>query len=582
MDSKTLKFDIALDEILEKLVPHKRKCKWSGVNPHCENEFQIEEGDIEFLKLLRAPAPNFCPTCRMIRKISVFNSSRLFVNKCAAPKHGESIISILPKECPFPVYDCNYFTSDEFDPFIFGVDYKKDESPMSQLLSFRKNFPVPSFFNRDPSSINSDYSNGGRDLKNGYYVWGCYHTENAWYSVNTNKCINVMDVRVITDSEFVYESIFSHHLYKTSFSYFSSDCIESIFLFDCKNCQDCFGCVNLRNVKYHVFNEQLSKEQYEEFMRSVYPLTRENILSYEEKFWELVKKLPMNGSRNIASYNVFGVNLKNSRNLFDVIDSNHSENVRHANSVIHHSNSMDVVFSGGYSSFLYMCTNIGSQSNWIKFSISSKFCSNCEFIFNSKNCSNCFMCFGLQNKSYCILNKQYNKEEYFEILDEIKTEMLNRGEYADGPGIEFSAQAYNFSSAQSVYPLGRETVLKLDGYVAPEPESNVGDMETLEYKELSQFIGEISDDILNKAIICKTSGRPFKITESELAFYRRMKLPLPDTHPSVRIEKRHQLAPDGKKYKSFCSKCDKNIETIFNPERHYIFYCEDCFIKEVL
>ena len=582
MESKTPQFDNALDCIFEGLIPHTRKCKWSGINPHCEDDFKIEEGDIEFLKLLRVPAPNFCPICRMIRKISNFNSSRLFVNKCEASEHGESIISILPKECPFPVYDCNYFTSDEFDPFVFGVDFKKNESPMLQLLSFRRKFPVPSFFNRDPSSINSDYSNGGRDLKNGYYVWGCYHTENAWYSVNTNKCINIMDVRVITDSEFVYESIFSHHLYKTSFSYFSSDCVESMFMFDCKNCQDCFGCVNLRNARYCVFNKKLSKEDYEKFMSSVYPLSRDKISLYEEEFWVLVKKLPMNGSRNMASYNVSGVNLKNSRNLFDVIDSNHSENVRHANSVIYHSNSMDVVFSGGYSSFLYMCTNIGSQSNWIKFSISSKFCSNCEFIFNSKNCSNCFMCFGLQNKSYCILNKQYTKEEYFKILDLIKVEMLSRGEYSDGPGIEFSPQAYNFSSAQSVYPLDDEIILKLGGYIAQEPKSNVGNIKTIEFVNLPKYIEEVSEDILNKAIICKVSGRPFKITESELGFYRRMKLPLPDIHPSFRIEKRHRMAPDGKKYKSFCSKCGKNIETVFNPEENFIFYCEDCFLKEVL
>jgi len=582
MESKTPKFDKAIDKILGDLVPHTRECKWLGLNPYCENKFKIEEGDIEFLKLFRVPAPNYCPTCRMIRKISNFNASRLFVNQCKASKHNESIISIFPKECPFSVYDCNYFTSDDFDPFSFGVPYRDNNSPMSQLFSLRKKFPMPSFLNRDPTSINSDYSNGGKDLKNGYYVWGCYHAENVWYSVNVNKCMNVMDVRVVTDSEFVYESIFSHHIYKSSFLYFSSNCIESMFLFDCKNCQDCFGCVNLRNTRYCVYNKKLSKEEYKEFMDSVYPLTREKISLYREKFWQLVKKLPMNGPRNIASENVSGVNIKNSKNLFDVIDSNHSENVRHSNSVIHHSNSMDVMFSGGNSSFLYMDVNIGSQSSWVKFSISSKTCSNCEFIFNSKNCSNCFMCFGLQNKSYCILNRQYDQEEYFRLVDEIKLEMLNSGEYADGVGIEFSAQAYNFSSAQDVYPLDEETILKLGGYVAEEPESNVGNIETVRYEDLPKTIGEVSNDVLTKAIICKKSGRPFKIIESELEFYRRMKIPLPDIHPSLRIKQRHILAPDGKKYKSFCKKCLINIETVFDTDGGFNFYCENCFSKEVL
>jgi len=582
MENKTPKFNDALDKVLDILVPHTRKCKWSQINQYCENEFEIEKGDIEFLELLRVPAPNFCPTCRRIRRLANLNNGRLFVNKCKAPGHNESIISILPIECPFLVYDYEYFTGDQFDPFDFGVGYNKENSPMNQLFSLRKKFPMPSFLNRDPSSINSEYSNGGRNLKNGYYVWGCYHTEDAWYSIYLNKCTNIMDSRVITDSELVYESVFSFYLYKSSFCYFSNNCIDSMFLFDCRNCQDCFGCVNLRNAKYYVYNEKLSKEEYEEFINSIYPLTREKISSYEEKFWELIKKLPMNGSRNSASENVSGVNLKNSKNLFDVIDSNHSENIRHSDSVIYHNNSMDVLFSGGNSNLLYMDTNIGSHSSKVKFSISSKTCTDCEFIFNSKNCNNCFMCFGLQNKNYCILNKQYTKEEYFEILDEIKTDMLNSGEYSDGPGLEFSAQAYNFSLAGLVYPLDKEIVVKLGGHTAEEPESNAKNIETIEYNDIPKNIEDIPDDIINKAIICKISNRPFRITASELAFYKKMKLPLPDTHPSLRIERRQKLAPDGKKYKAFCKKCNKDIQTMFDPKDDYNFYCEDCFNKEVL
>jgi len=582
MESKTQKFDKALDEILEKLVPHTRVCKWKGKHKHCEGEFKIEEGDIEFLKLLRAPAPNFCPICRRMRRFAHLNSSRLFVNKCKAPKHNESIISILPIECPFPVYDYEYFMSDQFDPFLYGGEHKKGESPIGELFSLRKKFPMPSFLNRDPSSVNSEYSNGGRNLKNGYYVWGCYNTENAWYSVYLNKCTNIMDSKVVVDSEFIYESIFCEKSYKSSYLYFSNNCIESTLLFDCKNCQDCFGCVNLRNKRYYVFNQKFSKDEYNEFIQSIYPLSKKQFLVYQEKFWKLVKELPMNGTRNIASENVSGVNLKNSKNLFDVIDSNHSENVRHSDSVTYHNNSMDATFSGGHSNMLYMDSNIGSHSSLVKFSISSKSCTESEFIFNSKNCNNCFMCFGLQNKSYCILNKQYTKEEYFEKLDEIKTEMLNRGEYSDGPGVEFSAQAYNFSLSQAVYPLDDDAIVKIGGYVAKEQESNARNIEVIKYEELPEYIEKISNDILNKAIVCKISGRPFKITPSELEFYKRMKLPLPDIHPSLRIEKRQKLAPDGKKCKSFCRKCNKKIETMLNPDEDYNFYCEDCYRKEVV
>ena len=44
----------------------------------------------------------------------------------------------------------------------------------------------------------------------------------------------------------------------------------------------------------------------------------------------------------------------------------------------------------------------------------------CIFIYDCKGCSNCFMCVNLRQKQYCILNKQYTKEEYFEIVDSYK------------------------------------------------------------------------------------------------------------------------------------------------------------------
>jgi hypothetical protein len=581
MENKTPKFNELINKILEDLVPEARVCKWKGEHKYCEGEFNIEEEDIKFFKMLRVPPPNYCPTCRRMRRLVHPNFSRLFKHKCNAPNHDEMMISILPEECPFPIYDYKYFISDEFDAFSFGIEYKKGDSPMETLFNFRNNFPMPSFLNRDPSSINSEYSNGGRDLKNGYYVTGCYHSENIWYTNNVNKTRNIMDSRVVIDSEFVYEGIFADHIYKSSFIYFSSNCIDSMFLFDCRNCQNCFGCVNLRNAKYCIYNKQFSKTDYESFVESIYPLSREKVSLFKEELFNFTKTLPINGTRNIASTNVSGVNLKNSKNLFDVVDSNHSENIRHADAAINNNNSMDFLFSGGHSSLLYMDTNIGSQSSNVKFSVQSKFCTDCEFIFNSKNLNNCFMCFGLQNKSYCIFNKQYSKKEYYEIVDKIKTEMLKRGEYSDGPGIEFSAQAYNFSLAQISYPLTDEQIIKLGGFIAKEPETNVGNTEVVKYSDLPQTIDEISDDILNKAILCEITGRPFRIIASELEFYRRMKIPLPNIHPAIRIEKMLKFVRDAKKYKTKCAKCKKNIETIFDPVEKYILYCEKCYQQEV-
>ena len=236
MINKTPKFDSAIEKITEALLPHTRTCKWKGMHKHCEGEFNIEEADIKFLKMFKVPPPNFCPTCRRMRRMTNMNFSRLFKRECDVPGHNEMMISILPEECPFPVYDYKYFIDDSFDAFLFGIKHKEGDSPMKNLFSLRKKFPMPSFLNRDPSSVNSDYSNGGRNLKNGYYVMACYTVENAWYSNFLEKSRNIMDSFVVVDSESIYSGVFCNRLYKSFYMYFSNDCTDSMFLFDCRNC----------------------------------------------------------------------------------------------------------------------------------------------------------------------------------------------------------------------------------------------------------------------------------------------------------------------------------------------------------
>jgi len=581
MKSKTPQFDALLDEHLEQLVPHTRTCVWKGEHPHCEGEFEIQSEDIEFLKMLRVPAPNFCPTCRRMRRYVHIGQLKLFKRSCDAPGHTESMISILPQECPFPVFDYKYIASDEFDPFGYGQEYQENKSPLEQFREMNKIFPTPSFFKRSSSSVNSDYSNGGRNLKNGYFVMSAFDSEDIWYSHAIRNCKKVMDSRLLDDSEYVYRGILSQNMYNSSFVYFSKDSIDSMFLFDCKNCVSCFGCVNLRNQKYCVWNKQLTKEEYEKFIDSIYPISVSTLKEFQEKFWQLVKSLPMNASRNIAVENVQGIFLRNSRNLYDVNNSNESENIRYADGCFGHHDSMDVLYSGGSSSRFYSVINTGSKSNNIKFSMFTGECADSEFLVSCKNVQNCFMCCGINDVSYCIFNKKYEKEEYFLLVDTIKTEMLQRGEYGDGLPMSFSAQSYNFSLSQINFPLTEEEIIKLGGYIAQEPDTNAAGIKLLSVPELPQIIDDVSDEIVNQAIQCDTTGRPFRIIQTELDLYRKMKLPLPTVHPTVRMQEALLLSLDGKKYETTCAKCKKHIFSAFNPEDNFILYCEKCYQQEV-
>lgn len=49
---------------------------------------------------------------------------------------------------------------------------------------------------------------------------------------------------------------------------------------------------------------------------------------------------------------------------------------------------------------------------------------------------------------------------------------------------------------------------------------------------------KMKDEILNKVVICETSGKPFRIIRQELEFYRKHNLPLPSKHPDIRHAER--------------------------------------------
>jgi hypothetical protein len=580
MQSKTPKFDALLQPILDGLVPHTIKCEWEGKHEYCEGRFEITDEDIEFLRMLRVPPPNYCPTCRRMRRMVHINLLQMFKRSCNAPGHDEKIISIFPENAPFPVYDYKYYTSDEYDPFLIGRDYQRGESPINQFFELRKIAPIPSFLNRDPSSVNSEYSNGGRGNKDCYMTSGCYSTEDAYYSGMILRSSHIVDSRALEDSEYVYEALNSDHLYQSAFVYFSKNITDSYFMYDCKNCDNCFGGVNLRNRKYVVFNEQKTKEEYEEFIKNVFPLTQEKIKEYKSILEGLVESLPVNATKNIASQNVRGVKILNSKDIFDVWESHNSENVRHSDGVLSHKDSMDVFFSGGHSHNLYDVANVGSQSSDCKFSVSTKYATECEFVFNSKNVTNCFMCFGLQNKSFCILNKQYSEDDYFDIVDEMKSEMLKRGEYGDFLDLEFSPQAYNFSLSGTSFPLSNETAKELGAYIGIESESNAANVSIIDSKSLPLNIAEIGEDVFKGAFMCVKTNKPFRIVPGELAIYRRLKIPLPDIHPLQRIENLYKLSPVGLKYKAKCDSCGIAIETIYKDKKYHL-YCEKCFSREV-
>lgn len=579
MESKTQNFDKLMDEILYDLVPHTRKCKFKNENSYCEREFNINLNDIIFLKMFRVPAPLYCPTCRRQKRFAFINQISLYKRLNNAPGTKNKIISYVPPASKLTVYDVKNY-QEVFDPFSYGTIYNPNKSFHDQFFELRLKVPQPAII-RDSSSVNSEYSINGKNLKNGYYVSGGWNSEDVLYSVAIFNSRSVMDCFILKDVENSYESVSSEKCFNCSYLYFSDNCIDSRFLYDCNNCIDCFGCVNLRNKRYYVFNKQLSKEEYEKRLDLLNLSSRNSINEISKKFWEFVKSQPVRASRHEKVENVSGVNIECSKNCNDCIYVLESENLLHCDQNVNNKDSMDVTVSGD-SEKLYQTAGVGSKCSNVKFSFASKFITDSEFLINCRNCSNCFACIGLENKNYCIFNTLYEPEEYFKELDKIKSSLIKKGEYGEFFEFSMSTFAYNGSQADFSFPMSEEEIINLGALLQPSLEIDTNNMEVLFSDGIPDDTNQTEDSILTKALICEETKRPFRIVNSEFLFYKRHKIPLPRIHPYMRMKHRFNYVGNYRIYRTKCKLCEKSINTMYYPSNNWCLYCDECYKKELL
>jgi hypothetical protein len=245
-------------------------------------------------------------------------------------------------------------------------------------------------------------------------------------------------------------------------------------------------------------------------------------------------------------------------------------------------NVYDIYQYGSNIQLSYECSISGENSYHLLF------CDNCHvsssdllYCWYMERSKNCFGCANMHQKQYCILNKQYSKEEYEELLPKIIEKMRAEGEWGEFFPLNTSLHGYNKSSAQMYYPLTREAVLAKglfwDDYEPPQP--NVS--KVIRASELPDNIREVEDNILEAAIECEITKKLFKITPQELKFYKKQHLPVPRRHPDQRHLDRFLQRNPRKFWDRKCAKCGAPMQTTYAPERPETVYCEKCYLEAV-
>jgi len=187
----------------------------------------------------------------------------------------------------------------------------------------------------------------------------------------------------------------------------------------------------------------------------------------------------------------------------------------------------------------------------------------------------------MHHQNYCILNKQYSAEEYEKLVPQIIENMIEAGEYGEFFPIRRSPFGYNKTMSQIFYPMSRKEVVA-KGWEWDDYEPEFEKVETVAAADLPDNIKDVDDLILEKGIICEVSGKPFKITQSELKFYRTQGLPLPRMHWLERYKSRLNKRNPRRFWDRKCDKCEKDIRSSYSPDRPEKVYCEECYMEEVV
>jgi hypothetical protein len=586
--------------------------EYKNENKNCQNckkDFTIESGDFSFYEKIKVPPPTFCPECRLQRRLAFFNERSLYKRNC--DMCAKSIISIHRAESQNIVYCTNCWWSDGWDATQYGLDYDFTKPFFEQFFELKKKVPELGVHVMGTTMINSDYCNAASYLKDCYLLFNSDYSEESAYSTCLERSKNCFDIYMGDLSELCYESA---NIFKCNRVFFSThncrDCIDVWFSRNLRGCQNCFGCVGLRNKQYYIYNKPYSKEDYFAEIKKIDTGSYAECQNVIQKVDDLYLTIPVRYVEGVHNVGVVGDYVFNSKNVThsfevtDAVDCKYSHFLFLAST----NDSYDFSMWGGGATRMYECMGTGGGQSDVRFSYNSWSSSiNMDYAWNIQvSNGDLFGCVGLKNKKFCILNKQYTESEY-KILKSKIIEQMNTLPFVDKKGrvyrygeffpSEISSFGYNETIAQCHIPLTKEECLE-KGYNWFEK----GQKEyqaTISNGDIPDNIKDVGDSILNEILECAHQGTcseqcsgAFKIISQELDFYRRMKLPLPKLCSNCRHYRRLRTRNPMKLWSRSCmcdktnhiheGHCQEKFETSYAPDRPEIVYCEKCYQQEVV
>ena len=404
-----------------------KKCLLSG------KEFFITDRDMDFYdkispviggKKYAVPTPTLSPDERCRRRTIHRNESKLYNAKSALS--DKPIITLYsPREDLKSVLREEWF-SDQWNPLDYAHEYGTDGTFFDQFSALQN--PIPRAATVTMGNENSEFTTGTGYCKNCYLINSSEYCEHCYYGKLIQSSKDIIDSSYIYDSEMLYECFNCEKCYGSYYSTNSKNCRDCYFVKNCTGCSNCFMCTNLVNKEYHFKNQPLSKEDYQKKLAESKLSDISMVRKVQEYFHNYASTFPVKYAEILNSENCVGDFITNSKNCTLCYDVSDSENCKYVQLGVEVKNMMD-------------CSNMYIRPEWCLETLGTIEVSNalyCLYVFHSRNllyseqcfsCQDCFGCVGLRNQKYCIGNKPYSVAEYETTVGKIIDHMKSTKEW---------------------------------------------------------------------------------------------------------------------------------------------------------
>lgn len=259
------------------------------------------------------------------------------------------------------------------------------------------------------SSENCSYGNCVYFSKNLSFCFDTANCSDGAYLYDCYMSPNCIDCDYTVESELCYESVDAYKCFNGSYLENCGRSRDISYSYNCINCHDVFGCVDLQNKSFCIFNRQLNEEEYRQKVKLYQQWPAEKILSYVE---ELKKRYPTTQTNEAHNENSeYGNYIAFSKNCYLCFDAGHNEDSAYLYDSFYNKNCYDTTYAAQNNQLGYELIDSGNLFN-CNFSVYSSNSHDSFYIFDCSNVKDCIGCVALTNKQYCVLNRQLTKEAY--------------------------------------------------------------------------------------------------------------------------------------------------------------------------